>query len=161
MKKLRVYLDTTVISYLDQPERGEQFADTHRLWEKLRAGAFNVYLSDITTAEVNDCKEPKKLILFEYLDQIEYTLIETNERTTAIAQRFIDLSILSPKSFDDCQHIAAAIVSECDIVVSWNFKHIVNHKTMMGVKAITALEGFDDVLIYTPSVLAGGDDDDI
>ena len=78
-----------------------------------------------------------------------------------IAKRFIDLGILRPKSFDDCQHIAAAIVSECDVIVSWNFQHIVNHKTMMGVKAITALEGFNEVLIYTPSVLAGGDDDDI
>ena len=161
MKKLKVYFDTTVISYLDQPERGELFTDTHRFWEKVKAGVFDVYLSEVTTAEVNECEEPKKSILFGYLDQIEYTLIETNERTTAIAQRFIDLGILRPKSFDDCQHIAAAIVSECDIIVSWNFQHIVNHNTMMGVKAITALEGFDDVLIYTPSVLAGGDDDDI
>ena len=161
MKKWKVYLDTTVISYLDQPERGEQFADTYRLWEKVKDGVFDVYLSEVTTAEVNDCKGPKKSILFGYLDQIEYTLIETNERTTTIAQRFIDLGILRPKNFDDCQHIAAAMVSECDVIVSWNFQHIVNHKTMMGVKAITALEGFDDVLIYTPSVLAGGDDDDI
>ena len=88
-------------------------------------------------------------------------LIETTEKTIAIAQRFIDLGVLRPKSFDDCQHIAAAIVSECNVMGSWNSQHIVNHKTMMGVKAITALEGFDDVLIYTPSVLAGGDDDDI
>jgi hypothetical protein len=63
-------------------------------------------------------------------------------------------------SFDDCQHIANAIISGCDIIVSWNFKHIVNHKTMMGVKAITALEGYDDLLIYDPSILIGGEEDD-
>ena len=70
MKKLKIYLDTTVISYLDQPERGEQYADSHRLWEKIKAGMFDVYLSEVTTAEVNDCKEPKKSILFGYLDQM-------------------------------------------------------------------------------------------
>jgi hypothetical protein len=100
-------------------------------------------------------------VLFNYLDQIQYTLIETSERTLTIAQRFIDLGVLRPKSFDDCQHIAAAIVGGCDVIVSWNFKHIVNHKTMMGVKAITTLEGLSDILIYTPSVLVGGDEDDI
>lgn len=158
---MKIYFDTSIVCYFDQPERGEQFIDTHKLWEKVKAGAFDVYLSEVTTAEVNDCEELKKSKLFEYLDQIEYTLIETDERTTAIAQRFIDLGILKPKNFEDYQHIAAAIISECDVIVSWNFKHIVNHKTIMGVKAITALEGFDDILIYTPSVLAGGDDNDI
>jgi hypothetical protein len=74
-----------------------------------------------------------------------------------IASRFIDLGILRQKSFNDCQHIAAAIISGCDVIVSWNFKHIVNHKTMMGVKAVTALEGYDDLLIYTPSILIGGE----
>ena len=160
MKKLKIYLDTSVISHLDQQDAPEKMADTLKLWELVKAGEFDVYLSEVTTAEVNDCAERKRAILFGYLDQIEYTLIETTEKTTAIAQRFIDLGVLRPKSFDDCQHIAAAIVSECDVIVSWNFKHIVNHKTMMGVKAITALEGFDDVLIYTPSVLTGGDEDD-
>ena len=30
------------------------------------------------------------------------------------------------KSFDDCQHIGVAIINECDCIISWNFKHIVN-----------------------------------
>jgi hypothetical protein len=42
-------------------------------------------------------------------------------------------------------------------VVSWNFKHIVNHKTIEGVKAVVALEGYKDVLIYSPLILIGGE----
>jgi hypothetical protein len=61
--------------------------------------------------------------------------------------------ILKQKSFDDCQHIAAAILSGCDIITSWNFKHIVNVKTVRGVKVITTLEGYKDLMIYPPSVL--------
>ena len=48
----------------------------------------------------------------------------------------------------------------CDIITSWNFKHIVNVKTVRGVKTITTLEGYKDLLIYPPSVLLEGDDDD-
>ncbi|MCL1947843.1 MAG: hypothetical protein FWF51_11955 [Chitinivibrionia bacterium] len=63
------------------------------------------------------------------------------------------------KYFGDCLHIACAIVSGCDVIVSWNFKHIVNYKTHMGVKAVTALEGYKELLIYTPAMLLGYDDD--
>jgi len=62
---------------------------------------------------------------------------------------------LQQKSFDDCQHIAAA-----DIITSWNFKHIVNVKTARGVKTITTLEGYKDMLIYPPSALIEEDEDD-
>lgn len=64
------------------------------------------------------------------------------------------------KSFDDCQHIAAAILAGCDIIISWNFKHIVNVKTVKSVKVITTLEGYKDLLIYPPSVLLEEGDDD-
>ena len=160
MKKLKIYLDTTTISYLRQHDSPEKMADTLALWSKIKDGKYDVYLSEVTTDEVGACKEPKRSILFDYLNDIEYSHIEVSNSIDTIAQKFIELGILTPKSVDDCTHIASAIVAGCDVIVSWNFKHIVNHKTIKGVKAITALEGFGEVLIYTPSILVGGDEDD-
>ena len=77
-----------------------------------------------------------------------------------MAGKFFDFGILKQKSFDDGQHIAAAILAGCDIITSWNFKHIVNVKTVRGVKVITTLEGYKDLLIYPPSVLIESEDDD-
>ncbi|MDR3328532.1 MAG: PIN domain-containing protein, partial [Prevotellaceae bacterium] len=147
MKKLKIYLDTSVVSYLDQQDAPERMAETHALWRKIKADDFDVVISNVTTNEINRCDDPKRTTLLEYLSQITYKLVEVDEHTIKIAEQFIRLGILQQKSFDDCQHIAAAIASECDIIVSWNFKHIVNHKTIMGAKAITALEGYSDVLI--------------
>ena len=160
VRKLRIYIDTSVVGYLDQNDDPDLMADTHRLWDQIKDGIYDVILSDVTIAEIDACHEEKREILFDYLSEIDYTLIEVDERTIEIAGRFIDLGVLREKSFDDCQHIAAAITSECDAIVSWNFKHIVNHKIIMGVKAVTALEGYSDVLIYTPSILIGGEIDD-
>jgi predicted nucleic acid-binding protein len=160
MKKMRVYLDTSVISHLDQQDAPALMAETHRLWEKIKAGEFDVVISSVDEAEIDDCEELKRNTLKGYLNEIRYTLIKVDARMIEIASRFVDLGVLRQKSFDDCQHIAAAIVSGCDVIVSWNFKHIVNHKTMMGVKAVTALEGYDDLLIYTPSILIGGEHND-
>ena len=61
--------------------------------------------------------------------------------------------MLKRKSSDDCRYIACAILSGCDIIISWNFKHSVNIRTIRGIKVITTLEGYKDLLIYPPSAL--------
>ena len=158
MKKLKLYFDTSVISHLDQQDSPDKMADTLRLWEKLKGGAFNAVLSSVTFDELLDCMPDKRATLAGYLAQIQYERVEVDADVLRIAGNMVSMGILKQKSFDDCQHIASAVVSGCDAVVSWNFKHIVNHRTMQGVKAITALEGRADLLIYTPPALLGGDD---
>ena len=76
-----------------------------------------------------------------------------DENTVELAEKFIDFGVLKRKSFDDCRHIASAILSGCDIIISWNFKHIVNVRTIRRIKVITTVEGYKDLLIYPPSAL--------
>lgn len=47
----------------------------------------------------------------------------------------------------------AAVVNDCDCIISWNFKHIVNIKTIQGIRAITNLEGYKNIDILSPTVL--------
>ena len=160
MRKLKVYLDTSVVSYLYQVDAPEKMQNTFDLWELFRNKTYEVYISDIVIREISGCNEEKLKILLDYLNQIDYNIIETTEDTVELAGKFIDFGILKQKSFDDCQHIAAAILAGCDIIISWNFKHIVNVKTIRGVKIITTLEGYKDLLIYPPSVLIESEDDE-
>jgi predicted nucleic acid-binding protein len=159
-KKLKVYLDTSIISYLDQQDAPERMAETHKLWEKIKKDEFEIVLSTVTTRELNGCDEEKRNKLYGYLDKIQYSLAEVTDKSIEIAEHIVDFGILKQKSFDDCQHIAAAITNGCDVIVSWNFKHIVNIKTIKGVKAITTIEGFKDLLIFSPSILIEGAEDD-
>ena len=62
--------------------------------------------------------------MYDYLEQINYTPIKITDDVSDIAQQIIDMGILTRKSYDDCQHIAAAVVNACDCIISWNFKHI-------------------------------------
>lgn len=70
-----------------------------------------------------------------------------------MANKIIDMGILTQKSFDDCQHIGAAVINECDCIISWNFKYIVNAKIIREVRAIINLEGYKMIEIWNPSVL--------
>lgn len=150
-RKLKVYLDTSIISYLDQTDAPEKMHETQKLWEEFRQGKYEVYISDVVIREINECSEEKLQTLLSFLDQIQYTIVPFSDDLFELAETFIDFKILRQKSFDDCQHIAAALISGCDIITSWNFKHIVNVKTIQGVKIIATAEGYKDLLICSPS----------
>lgn len=128
-------------------------ADTKKLWGLFKEEKYDVYLSTVTLDEISDCKEPKKSQMYKFLSQIKYTPIQITESMSEIAQQIIDMGILTVKSYDDCQHIAAAVIYGCDCILSWNFKHIVNIKTIRGVRAITNLKGYKPIEIINPSVL--------
>ncbi|MDR0653275.1 MAG: type II toxin-antitoxin system VapC family toxin [Synergistaceae bacterium] len=160
MKKLRLYLDTSVISHLDAPDRLDWQEDTRRLWENIRAGMYDVFVSPVVVAEIERCKEPKRSYLLAQLRLIEYVVLEKTDEIGELAQRYVDANILRPNSFDDCQHIAYACVYNCDMLLSWNFAHLVNVKTISGVKGVNVLTGYKEMPIYTPTMLISGGADD-
>lgn len=148
-----------VVIYLDQQDAPEKMQDTREVWDYLKNGKYDVYISDVVLDEIGHCSESKQKILLSYLKQINYTVLRIDENTVELAEKFIDFGVLKRKSYDDCRHIASAILAGCDVIVSWNFKHIVNIKTMRGIKVITTLEGYKDILIYPPSALLEEDHD--
>ena len=52
MRKLKVYLDTSVISYLSQEDTPERMKDTLELWKDFANGKYDVYLSQVTLEEI-------------------------------------------------------------------------------------------------------------
>ena len=156
-----MYLDTSIISHLKQEDVPEKMRDTIKFWDAIKAGEYDAAISQVAFDEIDRCPEPKRTALLQELSEITYQLIEPNTEIEAIAAKFVENNILTVKSIDDCRHIAASIVSECDAIVSWNFNHIVNYKTMKGVKLISLITGYKEVAIYTPTILiAGGETDD-
>jgi predicted nucleic acid-binding protein len=160
LKKLKVYLDTAVISHLDAPDTPDKMVDTLRLWNQIQGGEYDVVMSEVVFDELADCLEPKRSYLAAFLQQIQYERVVSNNETVVLASKFIDFGILREKSFDDCRHIAAALLNGCDIIVSWNFKHIVNAKTIRGTKVIATMEGYKDAIICSPTMLIEGGLDD-
>ncbi|MCL1876049.1 MAG: hypothetical protein FWF87_07315 [Synergistaceae bacterium] len=156
MRKLKIYIETSVISYLDQPERGDKAVDSHRLWDKIKNGEFKAFISPVVAEELDRCSEPKRSILQKYLRLIPLGVLQGNTEVAELTAAYIKAEILNQNCFDDCQHIAYACVHGCDIIVSWNFKHIVNHQTISGVKSVNALAGYKEMLIYSPTMLIEG-----
>ena len=159
MRKPKIYLDTSVISHLDAPDTPEKMKETVRLWNKLQRGEYEVVLSWVVFDELDKCQEPKKSYLAAAVQEINYVRVEHTGEANALANRFIELGILKEKSLEDCLHIASALMSGCDIIVSWNFKHVVNPKTIKGAKVVAAAEGYRDIMICSPTMLVESDNE--
>lgn len=149
--KSKLYLDTSVISYLEQDDAPEKMRITRNVWEQLKRGDYDIYLSNTVIFELNKCKDPKKRdLLMSHLEEIQYYLVDIVDDAEGLAHYLIERGILKEKNLDDCKHIATAMVYECDCIISWNFKHIVKYKTMNVIREIALEQGRKNILIYSP-----------
>ena len=160
-KKIRLYLDTSVISYLDQQDTPERMRETQEVWDILRKNKYEIVISNIALGEIEECGKDKWLKLIDYITELNYIDYYANEETSELAEIIINQGILKPKSRDDALHIASAILSDSDIILSWNFKHLVNIETINGVRKICFNRSFNKIIdIYSPNVLLEKEDDE-
>lgn len=108
--------------------------------------------------ELSKCPEPKRSLLLQYLDEITYDNLDITDEADSLATRYIDEGVVPAKCFEDALHIALATVSGCRVILSWNFKHIVRVKTVLGANGINKLEGYGEIEIASPeSMLEEGE----
>lgn len=157
MNKIKIYLDTSVISYLEAEDSPEKMQDTVNFWQELIRGQYIVTISDLTIAELSKCAEPKRTLLFEHLSVIDYLEVREIPETITLADEYLKYGVLNPKSRDDCRHIAIATITECKYIVSWNFKHFVNIKTINKVQAVNKLMNYNEINILPPSMMLEGE----
>jgi predicted nucleic acid-binding protein len=154
MKKLKIYLDTSVISHLQHEDAPERTEETLLFWEELKTGKYEIVISDLTLNEIKKCSQPKQTDMLSYLEEIDYGILHENDEVDNLAQEYVENGILTRKNISDCLHIAFAVVNECDVIVSWNFKHMVRFKTIQGVRAVNAKNGyFKSIDILQPNII--------
>jgi predicted nucleic acid-binding protein len=147
--KQRIYIDTSVIGgYFDM----EFASETITFFERIRRGEYTILLSDILEQELALAPVHVKTLLQtippEYIERI----ISTPE-VVLLAAHYIDAKVVGKTSFDDCRHIAMATIYKADILVSWNFKHIVNIVRIENYNKINHILGYPVIEIITPKTL--------
>lgn len=67
-----------------------------------------------------------------------------------LADSYISEGVVGKTSREDCFHIALATIHKADILVSWNFKHIVNVLRIRGYNAVNLKFGYSTIDIRSP-----------
>ncbi|MDP4147776.1 MAG: type II toxin-antitoxin system VapC family toxin [Bacteroidota bacterium] len=142
----RIYLDTSVIGGYYDTEFEE---DTRILFEKIKLGQFHVVLSDITEGELQEAPEMIRNLFIE-LSAGSATKIELSEEAVQLADTYLAEKVVGKTSRVDCFHIALATIQRVDILVSWNFKHIVNVQRIRGYNSVNMKLGYPTIDIRSP-----------
>jgi len=150
MRKFKIYIDTSVISNLYADDAPMLMEYSLKLWEVIKQDLYDVVISGLALYEIRKCSEPKLSVLAEYLDEINFEEAELNDEINVLAEKYITDGIIPQKYYDDALHIAAATILGCDAIVSWNFKHMVKLKTIIGVNRINRYLGYNEIEIITP-----------
>ncbi len=129
---ISVYADTSVFGGVYDEEFD---AASIEFFDQIRGGKRRLVVSDIVGREIESAPE-------------------------AVRQAYLNADILTSKWLDDALHVALATVSGCDVIVSWNFKHIVHFQKIPRFNAVNAFEGYHPILIHSPREVLEYEDED-
>ncbi len=144
--KPRLYFDTSVFGGVFD----EEFEEISTLlFEKVKLGQIICVYSDLSETELKNA--PKNVRdFFISLPKENTEVIEVTEEAYLLADKYLAEKVVGQPSADDCRHIATATINKVDILVSWNFKHIVNVFRIRGYNSINLRCGYLQLDIRSP-----------
>jgi hypothetical protein len=89
----------------------------------------------LTEKELSNAPERVKLF-FNNLKNENKEKVHVTPEALELAKSYVDEKVVGETSLDDCIHIAMATLNKVDILVSWNFKHIVNVYRIRGYNSV-------------------------
>jgi hypothetical protein len=146
MRRLRIYADTSVFGGCFDDEFAE---DSKLLFEEIKRGRFVLVVSATTLREL-DGAPAEVQALYAALPERYVERIPLGGEISRLRDAYIKAGVVGPSSRADAEHIACASVAEVDLIVSWNFKHIVHFEKVRGYHAINLLHGYDPIPIHSP-----------
>lgn len=141
-----LYIDTSVYGgYFDI----EFEKETIPFFDNVFKQGIQILISDIIELEIY--RGPEFVIsFFESIDKELIQRIDMTDEVRDLSLKYISEKVVGKTSIADCQHIAYATIYKADVLVSWNFKHIVNLERIRGYNSINFREGYQMTEIRTP-----------
>ena len=120
-----------------------------QLFERVKLGKVIWVFSDLTETELLNA--PENVIKhFMNLPKSNIERVLVTDEILILASKYISEKVVGKTSLDDCIHIATATIYKADILVSWNFKHIVNVYRIRGYNSINIRSNYQPLEIRSP-----------
>ena len=147
--KQRFYIDTSVVGgYFDL----EYKEATIKLFERLENNEIIFVVSELLDLELISAPKRVREQLLKYSED-KFQRVELSEEAILLANMYIENKVVGKTSIVDCRHIALASIHKVDVLVSWNFKHIVNLDRINGYNSVNLKLGYSMIEIRSPKDL--------
>lgn len=149
MRPLRYYVDTSVWNFLLEEGRPEHRAVTERFFAEIgRLGTLGI--SDVVLDEMQRASSTRRHSLQQLVDRHRPELLERTEEADELADHYVGAGLIPALYRNDALHIALAVTHDFDVLVSWNFEHLVKLKTRLGVNGLNKMLGYREIEIVSP-----------
>ena len=143
---MRVYVDTSVFGGCFDSGFEES---SNNLLEEFKLGLKIIMISDLTLKELEEAPQNVRRLVEEIPEEYKEFVILDDEATT-LARHYIKDGAVTEKYLVDAQHIAVATIQRVDVLVSWNFKHIVNLTRIRLYNSVNLKYGYSLLEIRSP-----------
>jgi predicted nucleic acid-binding protein len=150
MKVLRVYIDTSVLGGCFDAEFSLW---SNRLIQDFQTGRYAPVVSSVLASEIEPAPE-KIRTKFEEILNLGPEFLEITREALNLAEVYSSHGALPPRFRNDLLHIALATVANVDVLVSWNFKHIVRLDKIRIYNAVNLELGYKTLQIHSPQEVA-------
>ncbi|MEM4228086.1 MAG: PIN domain-containing protein [Candidatus Caldarchaeum sp.] len=146
-RKLRLYLDTSVFSAFYDERAPERQRLTQQFWNSLKE--YEALCSQLVLDELERVGDP---VLREKLRELAHgcQVLAIGEAEQELARAYVAAGVVSARYIADALHIAVAVLGGADILVSWNFRHLVRRSTRLLVNYVNAQRGLPSLEILAP-----------
>jgi len=144
--KQRFYFDTSVFGGVFDAEFDVL---SLQLLDKVKCGNVICIYSELTVGELYNAPQKVKDLL-ESLPDENKEYVQITDEVLLLARQYISEKVVGETCFDDCVHIALATIHKADVLVSWNFKHIVNIYRIRGYNSVNMRHGYISLEIRSP-----------
>jgi len=155
-RTIRVYADTSVFGGVFD----EEFERPSKAFFKtVRKAKFALVTSELVRQEIQAGPKRVQELFLDILPVAD--IAEVTAETLKLQQAYIDARVLSEKHSPDALHVAVATLSQASLIVSWNFKDIVNFQKIPMYNAVNTLHGYKEIAIYSPLEVVEYEDQDV
>lgn len=150
MKKLKLYIETSVWNFLFADDAPEKRASTEIFFSDVEAGRYDIFISEVVMAEIEEAPFEKYEKLRVAIERFSPKTLSSDNESDNMVEAYSAGGLLSPKNLIDLTHLSIASVNDMDILISWNMRHLVKARTRMLANAVNRLNGYHDIEICTP-----------
>jgi predicted nucleic acid-binding protein len=146
-----LFIETTVFNFYFDGKQGKKQQNAKKLFERIASGEYEAYTSSVVHDELEAAPEEKLVKMRELWYYFTHTTLPESDAAKHLADIYVAKGIIPAKFINDALHIATATVAGLDLVISYNFGHLVKLKTIIGVGLINLREGYKQIGISTPT----------
>lgn len=143
MRKLKLYLETSVWNFYYADDAPEKRDITREFFQAFKDEIYEIYISQTVIEEIGKAEKNKKQLLMDLIRKYQPQMIEIDNESIELSKKYLDKAIIPMGKVNDALHVAVSTVYEMDALISWNYKHLANLRRKELIQSVNLIEGYN------------------